>query len=192
MRYNPPNFRLVSIDPGNNMGICISEVNVARRTLEVIEVFTLVVDKAIRHNSYERHIRYTKKELVEHYLTNVLDELLNYYDIDAIVYETAYVSRSLAAYESLMFYGRVIKKVGLAYDWDLMIESKTPSNIKSINGILGTSSDKSLVTEAVRNNKSILLPEHVELDELTEHAIDAIAIGYTVVFDLTRSLPTPR
>ena len=192
MRHLPLSFRVLSVDPGNNMGICISEIDVSQRTLKVLEVITVVVDKAIRLNDYQRLARYTKRELAEPYLSQVLTELLERYDVDCVVYEAAYNSKSLNAYESLLFYGRVINKVSLQYDWDLLIQSISPSSVKKINGVQGTSSDKDLVTEAVRNNSQIILPDHIDLDELSEHAIDSIAIAYCVLHDLMDSLPPLR
>ena len=173
------------------MGICIGEIDGRTRTLRVIESITLVIDKAIKVNDYQRYARFTKHELIEEYLAKVLGDLLVHYDIDAVVFEAAYHSVSLIAYESLLFYGRVIRRISSDYDWDLLIESKSPSTVKKVNGVNGKSSDKNLVTEAVRANSNIIIPDSINLDNLTEHAVDAIAIAYSVVYDLAEALPPP-
>lgn len=192
MRHLPVSFRVLAVDPGNNMGICVAEIDAVQGTLTVVDVITIVVDKVIRLNDYQRITRYTKRELAEPYVTTVLTELLENNDVDCVVYEAAYNSKSLTAYESLLFYGRVINNASLAYDWDILIQSISPSSVKKMNGVRGNSSDKTLVTEAVRNNPAIVLPSYIDLDELSEHAIDSIAIAYCVLYDLVNSLSPLR
>lgn len=189
MRQHPLPFTIMAIDPGNNMGICIAEIDGATQTLKVIESITLVIDKALKFNDYTLWQRFTKWELTEFYLDDVLTPLLNHHNVDAVIFESAFHAASIVAYEALLFYGRVIKDVSMEYDYEILIESKTPSNIKKINKVDGRSGDKNLMTDAVRNNPQIILPEHIVLDDLTEHAIDAIAIAYSVVHDMVEALP---
>lgn len=186
-----PVFRVLSVDPGNNMGICVAEIRGDTGTLLIIDAITVVVDKALKFNGDERWNRFTKQELAEFLLDDIISELLHHHSIDAVIYEGAYHAASLNAYESLLFYGRVITKIAKEYDWDILIESKTPSNVKRLNGAKGDSGDKTLMTRAVRANPRIIFPDTIKLDDLTEHAIDAIGIAYCVLHDLVETLPPP-
>lgn len=187
----PPLFRVLSVDPGNDLGICIGEIDGALGTLRVIEVLTVVVDKALKLNDDARWMRFTKQELTEFFLDDVLSELLHRHNVDAVIYEGAYHAASLKAYESLLFYGRIITKIAKEYDWDILIESKTPSNVKRLNGAKGDSGDKTLMTKAIEANPKIILPDTVKLSDLTEHAIDSIGIAYCVLHDLVEAMPPP-
>lgn len=188
MRYSP-SFNLLSIDPGSGFGICISHIDGMTGTMTVIDSISLTIDKAVKLNDDTRWARFTKQELIAFYLDDVLTPLLNEHSIDAVIFEAAFHAVSMVAYESLLFYGRTITSISKAYDWDILIESKTPSNVKKLNAVNGTSGDKDLMTKAVRANPRIIIPDHIVLDDLTEHAVDAIAIGYCVLHDLMEAIP---
>ena len=51
-------------------------------------------------------------------------------------------------------------------------------------GVKGNSGDKDLMTTAVLNNPNIIFNDDIDTESLSEHAIDAIAIGYSVLNDL--------
>lgn len=184
-----PEFTMLGIDPGGNMGICIARVNPRQQTLTVLEAFTLVMDDCIKVFPEHLHSTLDKRSLIDRYLTRKLTNLLEHYAIDHVVYEAAYNSRSLIAYDSLMFYGGVIRKVVTGFDFDLSVESVAPSKVKSSIGVKGNSGDKDAVRRAVASCNAIELTDGVTLAELTEHAVDAIAIAHYAFKECIQQLP---
>lgn len=192
MLYLPPKFNVLSIDPGNNMGITISEFDMTNKEMHIIECYTLVVDKVLRTKTFDQLNTFDSKELIREWLEDTLIDLMVEYDVDMVVYEAAYHSKSLNAYESLLFYGRVIKEATRQYDWYVDCTSITPSSVKKNIGVKGNSNDKDLVKKAVLSTESIKFDRRIDCDSLTEHAFDSVAIGYYAFSDLIRALETKR
>lgn len=176
-------FNVLSIDPGNNMGVVVSRMDTHQNTMSVLFAKTLVIDKAIRYDNPEMVARLSKDERKAIYLTKYLTGLIRAFNVDAIIYEAGFMARSVNAYKSLIFYGECIRKIALDYDWDMLVQSISPSRVKSLLGVVGTSDDKELMREGIRNHSNITLLNGICLDDLTEHAVDAIAIGHVSLFE---------
>lgn len=188
MRFIPPDFNVLAIDPGTNMGITVVTISMADKHMYVKDSFTLTMDEATRANLIHREEVLTRRHSIRDYLQHKLTRLLDRYDIDHVIYEAAYNSRSLVAYDSLVFYGNTISDVCHYYDFDLTYESITPSQVKTNIGVKGNSGDKEAIRNAVARCADIELPQWLHLEDLTEHAVDAIAIAYVAYQQCLRSL----
>lgn len=188
MRFIPPDFNVLAIDPGANMGIAVVTISMADKRMYVKDSFTLTMDEATRANLIHREEVLTRRHSIKDYLQHKLTRLLDRYDIDHVIYEAAYNSRSLVAYDSLVFYGNTISDVCHYYDFDLTYESITPSQVKTNIGVKGNSGDKEAIRKAVVRCADIELPQWLHLEDLTEHAVDAIAIAYVAYQQCLRSL----
>lgn len=178
-----PEFTVLSIDPGNNMGIAISRIYPLQGTMEVLFSTTLVIDKVTRYDNHEIKLRRSNYERREAYLYPVLTQFMREYNVDAVIYESGYNAKSIIAYEALTFYGACIRRCAQDFDWDILIQQVAPSRVKSLIGVVGGSKDKSLIPAAIASKSDIILSEGIVLADLTEHAHDAIAIGYVVLSD---------
>lgn len=188
MRFIPPDFNVLAIDPGANMGITVVTISMADKRMYVKDSFTLTMDEATRANLIHREEVLTRRHSIRDYLQHKLTRLLDRYDIDHVIYEAAYNSRSLVAYDSLVFYGNTISDVCHYHDFDLTYESITPSQVKTNIGVKGNSGDKEAIRKAVARCTDIELPQWLYLEGLTEHAVDSIAIAYVAYQQCLRSL----
>lgn len=188
MKPMTPLIRVLSIDPGSNMGVCISTMNTKSKLMLVQEAFTIRLDKYLACVDEELLSVRKRQDIIHDGVITLLTNLMNHHQVDVVVYEAAYVARSLVAYDSLTMYGRAITKAALAYDWDIKIDTVAPSRVKKVVGAVGNKHDKDLVTQAILRNPNIQLPDYLDKEILTEHAWDAIAIGYCVYDDLMRNL----
>lgn len=183
MYVNDACFTLLSIDPGNNLGLAISVINPLDKTMTVVFSITLISDKAIRYDGNERVLTLSRNERRERYLRPIITQLLEQYNVDAVIYESAFVAKSIVAYDSLKFYGDFIRRCSQDYYWDILLQTVSPSKVKKILGVAGNSGDKDLMTSAVANHPSIIFSDGINVADMTEHAIDAIAIGYVVLHE---------
>lgn len=188
MRFYPPDFNIMAIDPGANMGITIATISMTDQIMWVVDSFTLVIDDCIGLSYSARNDTYTKRQQVQAYLERRLTQLMNRYDVEHVIYEAAYNRRSLVAYDSLVFYGNTISNICHHYDFDVSYESVAPSRVKTNIGVTGNSGDKGAVRQAVRRHPHIQLPPELLLDDLTEHAVDSIAIAYVAYTQCIKEL----
>lgn len=179
----PTVFTVLAFDPGNNTGIAVCSIDVTTRVMTVIFSQTLVIDKVIRYDSYEIQASMNKEERRKRYLRPIISQLLEYYSVDAVIYESAFVGKSIVAYDALKTYGEIIRECAHDYYWDMMIQKVSPSKVKTVIGAVGKKDDKNQMTIAVANHPAIRFAEGINIADMTEHAIDAIAIGYVALFE---------
>lgn len=177
--YVPPEFKILAIDPGANMGISIISINLVEQEMMVLDSFTVTSSQLMSMYNDTEIMVLGKKPVLKHEICRLLTRLIDIYDIDHVIYEAAYNSVSLVAYDSLVFYGNCIMEAVRHCDSDVTYESVPPSRVKTSIGVKGNSGDKSAIYNAVKEADTIKLGDGVDLDELTEHAIDSIAIGHS-------------
>lgn len=180
---NMPLLTVLAIDPGNNMGLSVCRIDFNARTITVLFTHTLVIDKVIRYDSHDVQLSATKEARRARYLEPILTQILEQWNVDAVIYESAYSSKSLIAYEALKFYGEVIRHCAQSYYWDILLQTVAPSKVKKVLGVKGNSGDKDLMTQAVFNHPAIKFADNVDINAMTEHAIDSVAIGYFMLHD---------
>lgn len=176
-----PHFYTLSIDPGANFGICIAKMSLVDESMSVLEATTLSLDEMTRQLSTELHRTLDKRALYRIVLRRVLESILEDYEIDFVVFESAYHSKSLLAYDSLVFYSNVIKEVVGTKDELIIIETVPPSVVKKTIGVKGNVHDKTLVAQKVFDNEDIILPPDFDYENAVEHTTDAIAIGFCLL-----------
>lgn len=164
-------FNIIGIDPGKNTGISIINVNIDNLTINNIETLRIKLDRTEYeyNNEFINNIFYLKEHMIN---------LLNTYNPVAIGYETAFLNSKFPnAIGQLSQYTCIIDMVSREYNPFIKIYRYAPMLAKSLfNKTVGGKADKSDMLTALKNN--IELNSFVKLDNITEHEVDAVAMGY--------------
>lgn len=181
----PQILKVVSVDPGNNLGIAFLEVNLDTCQVVARDATTVVLDKVI--NKYHPELVDTHDTLLARTFTvnQVVNRYCNAWEPDYIAHETAFSAHgrrgfgnSVESFASLRENILAIKLAAMQYDTGLIIVPINPSTVKY--AVAGQKSDdKDQISKALKNL------EDLELDcdtrYLDQHGWDAIAIGYTFI-----------
>lgn len=175
-------FRMGCIDPGfNNLGVTVWDVNSRTGKINWIEVETMVVDKRPSRSGldveYVGERRYKLRKIHENWL-----ELCREYRIDVVCHETPFYNpRMPNAFASLVEVLAEIKNSTLRYCPTMQIIGLSPQSVKK--GV-GASGQKG---KDIMFDKVTAIPEIMKalgdypIDELTEHCIDSMAVGWTTL-----------
>lgn len=170
-------YRVISFDPGSySLGMAVSVINLDL-TLTVLHAETFKVDRAIDTKSHDCAIygeRYMRLRAISEYVSTCFET----WEPIASAIELPFLGSMASAFGSL-------KEVVLTLR-NACVDNKPnrhpflyePSVIKKASGVSGKSGDKTLMTKAL-----ITLPDidisNITVEDLDEHSIDAILIGYT-------------
>ena len=173
-------IRVLSIDPGSsNMGYTFSMVSYEHKTFTVIESGTINIEKVC---GLKTMFETPKLQLISAHLGSVITQLLENYQPDVVICEAPYMGRFPHAYAVLVMCTQVIQYTVGAYDFTILFTMVEPSTVKKRVGVRGTSGDKDAIKSALLTIKTITLPANY--NDLDEHAIDSIAIGYSEFYNI--------
>lgn len=173
-------FTIMGIDPGSrNLGIAIFYINF--NTLEILEIIPIPI-------SLNKYFSYSSNKSG---LTNRLfclrkefKDILEAYNPVAISIESGFINpRMPGAVIPLASAITIMSSVIMQYDFDVSIIDYPPSIIKKAVGA-NPIGNKSPVFNALSKNKEI--SNIVNLDLLTEHCVDSIAIAYTMLIEIRK------
>lgn len=169
-------FNIMAIDPGNNIGISILQINV--NTLEIMSIisFTYVLSDYIDETS---NTKLLDRCIV---LNKILLTTLNNFNPLVVVYEEAFMnSRFPKSIIQLSQYINTITTTIRNYNSWIKVFSYPPKYIKKFIGAGGTAEKDDM-------KKALLkIPEvhtKINLNNLTEHSIDSISIGYIALKEI--------
>ena len=174
-------YRILAIDPGTDtLGVSLFDVDLVNKTKTLVLSYTFQaskwIDGLLAHNQWNMQ---DEKYLRLHRHGEHLYGLLLQYRPHLVCHESAFMGRFPKAYQGLTECLLTLKLATQRYSPYLPFIGITPMEVKYyIGGI-----KKEEVKEAVSQltdliNLSVILPT------LDEHAIDSIAIGYTVASQL--------
>lgn len=170
--------RVMGIDPGSRtLGISFVDCFPYEQHLTLTESWTLNTDLAIRRN------RFRAARLGEHQIRmeaiheEVLLAMQNYYP-DVVIMETPYLGRLPQSFFVLTQVMTSIERAVCDYSAAMILEKIDPSTVKKAIGVPGNSSDKELVRKAVEGLEYLENLSGRELESLTEHSIDSIAVAH--------------
>ena len=174
-------FNIFGIDPGKNTGIAIINVNIDNLTINNIETVRLKLDKT----TYEYDFDFINNIF---YLKEYLNKMLINYNPVAIGYETAFLNTKFPnAIGQLSQYTCILDMVSREYNPFIKIYRYAPMLAKSLfNKSVGGKADKNDMLEALKSN--IELNSFVNLDKISEHEVDAVAMAY-ITLQKIRSNP---
>lgn len=173
--------RFLAIDPGSTKtGVAKFTINNNTNSIINIEAGTLNLDSDPYDTmiSSEMHgdkiVRLIK---LEHRML----ELLNSIHPDAVVCESAFYNpRTPNAYASLTEVIFLLKRVTLNYNLNVRFSTLAPKAVKEVIGSMKTTDKgKDPIKEAIIKIPEVYNLIYKYINNLDNHAIDAIAIGYT-------------
>lgn len=171
-------FKMLCVDPGkHHLGVSIHELKT--RTGEYVNIFveSIVVDKYPRSTYLDREfIASSDINLVK--IRRHISGLCEDYGISVLMYEAPFYNRFMpAAYGSLCEVVACIRQAAIDYYPYILIDSMSPQNIKKGMGAGGTKG-KEIMYDKVTGCQELMEHLRCPINQLTEHCIDSLAIGY--------------
>lgn len=168
-------FNIVSIDPGNNIGIAIYTIDSTDYSVHSIKTHTVVLDLHVEKGPNQLTTRI-------HYLNKYFSELLEFHNPLVVVEEAAFLNNRFP--KAVMQLSQYIAAVDIAirnYSTTTKVFRYPPKYIKRFIGA-GGNADKNDMLKAVKKIKDI--SKFISLDQVTEHEIDALSIGYVLIQEI--------
>lgn len=170
---------VVGIDPGSNAcGFAVVEVDVLLGHISIQTAVTVTRKRALTLANAPLD-GWGERTVANIGYSNYLYNMLHEFNPCAVVYESSY-AQQLNAFKALSQQTSMFTVSCYKFYPDLILESVSPSRVKSQMGVDGGSDDKELMRVALA---SLNLPG-VDLATLDEHAIDAICIALTKVREI--------
>ena len=173
-------YRVVSIDPAlDKLGIAIVDVCLDTRKIHIRYAET--IDAVAGSSKYPEVItsfglRQAKLCYHEEYLT----EFFNRWEPHSIVHESPFLGRFPQSYAALVEAVHGIRNAAIRYNILVDFDHVDPPSAKKAVGVSGKSKDKEEVMAAIRKLPDVVYDADtvILLEYLSEHASDAIAVGY--------------
>jgi Holliday junction resolvasome RuvABC endonuclease subunit len=164
-------FNIIGIDPGNNLGVAIYSIDCENNKIVKINTFKKVLDNLNDINSDKTIFRLTN-------LQKVIREIILEYKPVMVGIETAFLNKKYPlAVIQLSQYTAIIEMTILAINPFIKIGKFAPKKIKMFSGSATANKDDML--ELI--NGIVELQPYLNTTNLSEHEIDAVAIGYIVL-----------
>ena len=166
--YDENYYTVLGLDPGNNLGIGV--LNISTETNEILSVTaqTLVLDKYVEDETFNVMLARIQK------LHNVITQLNMIYQPIAVSLEAAFMNSRFP--KSVIQLSQYVNTIELASRL-----SYPPKYIKSVVGAGGTADKNDM-----KNNllKIPAIADKIDLNLLSEHAIDSLSIAYVTYKEL--------
>lgn len=169
---------LLGIDPSSTtIGYSILEYDMATGLFYIVEASSFCAPfsstlQCLLETSDEKHRRF---RIIREFISRKLSE----YDISDVYCEDVYFKRRMqTAYASLLGCVQVVKDAVTECSYTIPVTLIPASSVKIGMGVQGDSGDKSLMLNALKNREHLIIPPYSGyVDELDQHAIDAICIA---------------
>ena len=176
------NIRIVSVDPGNGLGVAALDFDLKTRKFKVLDAYTLDLSRYIPNDDETDKRDISLQRLAK--LQKFLKRYLKVWRPDYGAHETAYVPHrgggaSIYSFASLVENILTIKFSFISVAPNARIFEVNPTTVKT-STVGFKSSDKSLVLKALIADEDIDLSS-LDMKRLNQHNCDAIAIGVTAV-----------
>lgn len=172
----PLTVRVLSIDPGNNMGITVSELDFNTQLQTVLFCNTFDIDKVKRRFENDYIALGSNAVNRTHAIKYLVGGLLNDYQPDVVICEAAFLGRFPQAFASLCLCLNAIETAVFDYDYDVGFYTFDPPTVKVAMGVYGKSKEKDDMRNALLKNTRIKSEQDLTL--LDEHAVDSICVGH--------------
>lgn len=182
--------RLMVVDPGTNtLGLAVMDVDVGHKQLQVMYVDTLVAERDVRlRPSFQaiQEIHGDRHARLASHAQNV-GRLLHFWQPHLMVAEEAFVGRNVSSFESLVECLMYLRMAAREYNPNMPFDTLSNRVAKQKVGAAHRGSTKEDVLIGVAKlveSNTLTLPVDVRLTDLSEHAVDALAIGYAYALAL--------
>lgn len=171
-------FRLIAFDPGStSLGCCLLKKDLDKETIEVDTVYTVTLRDT--HLNYKALKDYHSSKVIRLLiLRDTVAEFINEHKPHAVIVEGNYLGRFAASFAALVECVAIIRSVLYDYNKFLPLYLVDPTTVKKDIGMVRI---KGTDKEDVR--KALMALEDIDWgiinpDELDEHSIDSVAVGY--------------
>ena len=178
-------YRIIGIDPGlANLGIAVFDIDYQTGKILRIQAFTIVNDKIPDRTGFD--IDFIAERTIKlHKLKHVIQWALEAYNPAYVVCEAPFYNRFMPmAYGALLEVVSMIHNAVLEWNSNIGFHTVAPLLVKKLVNTKAVKNDslkgKELVKIAVSIIPEIMNVLEQPLDSLSEHAIDAIAVGFTL------------
>lgn len=179
-------YYILAIDPSiNNVGIAILEIDYLTGEILSIVAFTVITNKLTDQSGLDEDY-HSERAIKLMKLRQVVTNFLEHVNPVEVACESPFFNRF-----SPMAYGSLTEVVGIIYtailDHNVNTKFTTipPLSAKKAVGARSVKNDtekgKFEVRQAIMNNPEIMKALKDDINFLSEHALDAIAVGYTLV-----------
>lgn len=173
-------INLLAIDPGKHyIGISILELDARTGYCERIDIETIDVDRTFRDFDYDNEYL-SNSDLCLTKIRRQIRSVLRRYDISYLGYESPFYNpRMPDAYGSLCEVVALIRHTVIDHDPYIRISCLSPQSVKKGMGAAGVKG-KEIMLEKLKQNEELMTALVEPVDELTEHCVDSIAVGYAI------------
>jgi Holliday junction resolvasome RuvABC endonuclease subunit len=179
-------YRIVGIDPGLlNLGFAVYHIDYLTGKIVKIEAFTIVNDKLPDRTGLDEET-VPERTIKLYKLKAAIQWALGTYGPSYVVCEAPFYNRFMPmAYGALLEVVSVIHGAVLEWNPNIGFHTVAPLLVKKLVGTKAVKNDtlkgKELVKSGVKAIPEIMNVLATPIDTLSEHAIDAIAVGYTLI-----------
>ena len=179
MKNEDTTYRVLTFDPGANLGITVSEGDMGLTYLKPIHTETVDLNKWMKILHPEIEELYGARFARIYTLRDVVQNVMHRLQPDFMAHENAFMMiRRVTAGITLAEYVLIMRMCAYEYDPAMPIFGFAPFEIKSAVKIKGKlSGNKTLVSDALKKLPDLDLSE-IDFESLDEHSVDSIAIGY--------------
>lgn len=169
-------YRIIAVDPGtNSLGVAVLDIDIQTHVVTVRHATTIDILK--QSQNYPQLIAVHGERVSKLHSVEVsLYKLFKAWKPDEIVSEAPYMGRFPQAYAALIECIGSIRRAVMEYNRALPLPSIDPATVKKTVGVSGKSGDKDAMRGAIQRQSDLVF--NVLVDDLDEHSIDAIAVGY--------------
>lgn len=179
-------YRVLGIDPGlNHTGVSILDVDSTTHVVCAAVAFTLTNDKLVNESGldWESH---SERMIKIYKLRHALAHILSDYRPSIVGCEAPFYNRLRPmAYGALVEVVSHLQQTIIDHNPNIRHVLLAPMTVKKEIGAKAVKNDtvqgKSIVKAAVQLNAELMGALQVPLVSLSEHAIDALAVAYTVL-----------
>ncbi len=176
---------ILSIDPGLNFcGLAVIDTTDVCKVIE-----THLVKNARKFTPEEKiiEIKYGNRPVKINSICKLVLELLDKFDIEAIAFEAPFFNRTTPASYSALLEVITVIKYKIVIEKDLIFKATAPKLIKQLFSNDSTSGKLAMLhfLETRIKDGSILYTGDIQT--LSEHEVDAIAVGFSYMVELKTS-----
>lgn len=173
-------YRVVSIDPAlDKLGIAVLDVCLVTRQIHI--KYAETIDAVAGSNKYPEvisHFGLRQAKLCYH--EDYFTDFFNRWCPHSIVHESPFLGRFPQSYAALVEAVSGIRRAAINYNVLVDFDHVDPPTAKKAVGVAGNSKIKEEVMAAIRKLPDVVYDKDtvILLEYLSEHASDAVAVGY--------------
>lgn len=176
---NDLKVRVLGIDPGTQrLGYSLGVIDFNTKTYTVLHANTINVVDLI-YKSYDEMVETHSKNIAMYQsIYNLTSNLVSNLQPDWVICESPYMnSKFPLPYALLTLCTQAVQTAVGNYSSFIQFDYIDPARAKNAVGVKGNTGDKSLMSNAVLSHPDIKYL--INKNDIDEHAIDSIAIGYS-------------